>query len=106
MEPSAGSTLVIIVGASEFPKWPSLSNETFRRSAHGFKDYLLHKNGFGLPEKNLFDLFDRGDAAMVQYEEVETFLQTRIRELAKTKCAARDLILYYVGHGGFIQPGD
>jgi hypothetical protein len=106
MQPTPRTTLAIILGASEFPKSPELgSNVAFLSSALDFKGYLLDPNGFALPEKNLLDLFDSPDPVTEQDEQVRTFLQTRVKELKDLGDLAKDLILYYVGHGAFADPG-
>jgi hypothetical protein len=106
MQPSPETTLVIVLGASEYPKIPKLSNEAFRNSATGFKKYLLNRNGFALPKDNLLDLFDSSNGTEKQNELIGTFLQERIEELKKLEAGATDLILYYVGHGTFVDPGN
>jgi hypothetical protein len=107
MQPSPETTLAIIIGASAFPNSSQLGpNDAFQHSARDLKGYLLDKDGFALPVKNLLDLFDSPDAPSIQNAGIKAFLTTRIEELEASKVAATDLILYYVGHGGFYSPGD
>jgi hypothetical protein len=105
--PSPETTLAVILGASEFPKQPNLTgSKSFLKSAQDFKTYLLDQSGLGLPVENVLDLFDCDDAAPEIDERVVTFLEGRQKNLVEQNKRARDLILYYVGHGGFSSPGD
>lgn len=107
MQPTPETTLAVIIGASEFPRLPQVGpNDAFRNSAFEFRSYLLDKDGFALPDKNLIDLFDSQDAAAKQDDEIASFLQTRVSQLKESEVIVTDLILYYVGHGGFFSPND
>src|ERR671927_1338211 len=107
MNPSPETTLVIILGASDFPGAPQLSaNEAFKNSAADFKHYLLNKDGFALPVANLLNLFDSPAPVEMQDNEIGAFLRARSKDLEGSQNPARDLIIYYVGHGGFFTPGD
>lgn len=104
--PSSETTLVVILGASSFPKAPSFtSSEAFRRSAEGFRDYLLSSEGFGLPRENLLDLFDSLLSDSTLDEEVAKFLQQRTNQPKEANTPVRDVLVYYVGHGGFSDNG-
>jgi uncharacterized caspase-like protein len=78
----------------------------FQHSAAGFISYLVAKDGFGLPESNLLDLFDSAKAVSEQDENISEFLKKRTRELKDANAPATDVLVYYVGHGGFFSPGD
>jgi hypothetical protein len=94
------TTLAIIVGASKFPKSPKLAQgEAFAASASDFRNYLLDDEGFGLPQANLNDLFDSEDTPPELLEKMGEFL-------AAQKDKARDLVLYYLGHGGVSATND
>lgn len=88
-------TLVIIFGASQWPKVPSLRDspsDVFENSAGGMKDYLL-KN-LSIQEENLIDLFD--------YPNHPTELTLKIKKAIDEKTSDNqriDLFFYYVGHG-------
>jgi serine/threonine protein kinase len=64
-------------------------------SARAVRDYVLSPEGLGIPAGQLLDLFDDAAAAAKQCENIEAFLTG---DAVRT---ARDLIVYYVGHGGF-----
>ena len=105
-EVSPRTTLAIILGASEWPSSPDLAaSEAFARSARGVRDYLLDENGFGLPEANLLNLFDKDSAPSRIDEEISTFLETRDNDLKQVGSAPTDVVVYYVGHGGFTGKG-
>src|SRR5687767_3005418 len=107
MQVASESTLVVILGASQFPKISQVcENKAFKRSAEDFKAYLLDKQAFALPNNNLLDLFDSKEPTTEQDEHIRTFIQKRIKELKDSNIPATDLVLYYVGHGGFFSPND
>jgi hypothetical protein len=94
-------TLAVILGASVFPKAKDTlgENEAFFNSARGFRRYLLSNTGLNLSTGDLLDLFNADDPATGLNEKIGIFLDQR-------KASATDLIVYYVGHGGFSRPGD
>jgi hypothetical protein len=105
--PSPETTLAIILGASEFPKQPNLvSTQAFLNSAKAFREYLLNSSGLGITAENVLDLFDSDDSAPDMDEKVGNFLEERQQNLSEQNQKARDLLVYYVGHGGFSSPGD
>ena len=58
--PSPDTTLVVIMGASEFPLSPQLGkSQALANSANEVRRYFLDKEGFALPEANLLWLFDK-----------------------------------------------
>jgi hypothetical protein len=107
MQPTPETTLVIVLGASQFPNLPAhMSNPAFRKSAEEFRRYLLDRDGFGLSYRNLLDLFDNPAGPLALDDLVVQFLQRRMKELQGARTPATDLIVYYVGHGGFFPPHD
>jgi hypothetical protein len=104
--PDPKTTLAIILGASEFPKSKSLaSNPAFASSSKKFKEYLIDSTGFGLPTENLLDLFDTTNPPSSIDEIVTEFINERLSELRNRGTPAQDVLLYYVGHGGFTDDG-
>src|SRR6266568_3806981 len=104
-EPSSQTTLVVQLGASEWPRFPELpSSNAFTNSARQLKAYLLNPRQFGIPTENLLDLFDADESADDMDSKVCDFLDQRIAEMKASGNAARDLLVYYVGHGGFVGP--
>lgn len=98
---SPATTLAIILGANQFPRHDLPSPPSFERSAHDFRDYLLARDGLSLPEDNLLDLFDADDHPAEIYARIRSFIAARSSSLGKVGANPRDLIFYYVGHGGF-----
>ena len=90
------STVAIIVGASTFPYCPSLAeSKSFENSAADFREYLLqHIGGFGLSKANVLDLFNTHRSPTEIDRDISDFLKRR-------KETIRDVLFYYVGHGGF-----
>ncbi len=101
--PSPQTTLVILLGASEWPDYPLFqASGAFTNAAQRFKDYLLAPQQFALPPENLLDLFDSTKSADETDQAIGTFLEQRTGALKAMDTPARDVLLYFVGHGGFI----
>ena len=91
------ATAVIVLGASRFKKSPTLDRDGFRFSAEDFVDYVLDKRLLSLPAVNLLNLFDSQLPPGDQLEAVCDFLSSQ-----QAAAATKDVILYYIGHGGFV----
>ncbi len=103
--PTAPTTLVIVLGASAWPNSPGFqASGAFAHAAQGFRDYMLDPNGFGLSVTNLLDLFDAQTSSSDQLEMLGSFLERRTRALEAANQATRDVLIYFVGHGGFAGP--
>jgi hypothetical protein len=102
------TTLVIILGASEWPychsEWPDLrqASHCLKQSADSFREYLLSPGGFGLPSSHLKNLFNSDLESVALIEDVSGFLKDR----CDSNKNLSDLIIYYVGHGGFSRNHD
>jgi uncharacterized caspase-like protein len=100
--PKPKNTLALIIGASE---WPNLNefqaSPSFRKSAEDFRDYLLDENGFGLPLDNLCYLFNTHQNSTDIISEISQFLIEKLNKSLPQEQLPQDLIVYYVGHGGF-----
>jgi len=92
--PDAATTIAVLLGASEYPRKSVWSNPVLCSSAHAFRDYIQSEMGFALPPGQVLDLFDSELDPTSQLIHVGDFLAARTR-------TATDLVLYYVGHGGF-----
>ena len=92
IEATADGARVILLGASDYPYQPHLSNPRFRDSAAAVRDYFLDPAGFGLRADNWLDLFDAETEAPGQYERIKAFLQQRAT-------GQTDVLVYYIGHG-------
>src|SRR5947209_837576 len=101
--PSPQTTLLILLGASEWPLFPEFqSSEAFAHAARGLKAYFLDPKRFGLSPENVLDVFNSNHSADEQDAQIGQFLEQRIAALNATSHAARDLLVYFVGHGGFV----
>lgn len=90
------TTLVILLGASSWPRTHLDGGPSFSNSANDLRDYFLDPKGFALPPANLKNLFDEPNSPTEVLEEVSDFLEQTVM-----KGRFHDLILYYVGHGFF-----
>ena len=98
--------LVVILGASNFPKASRLAaGRLFYDSAADFRDYLTDQNGLAVQKSNIQWLFDDNRAAGDQLEDIASFLDYRTNELKRQDSPAQDMLLYYVGHGLFARGG-
>lgn len=105
LPPTAPTTLVIVLGASAWPKSSGFqASEAFVHAAQGFRDYMLDPHGFGLPAANLLDLFEARSSVSYQLEQLGSFLEQRTQALKAANQAVRDVLVYFVGHGGFAGP--
>ncbi len=105
LPPIAPTTLVTLLGASSWPNSPGFqASNAFVRAAQGFRDCILDPHGFGLPAANLLDLFDALASASDQLEMLGSFLEQRAQTLKAANQAVRDVLVYFVGHGGFAGP--
>jgi hypothetical protein len=105
LPPTAHTTLVIELGASSWPNSPGFqASKAFMHAARGFRDYLLDPDSFGLPKANLLDLFDAATSASDQLEQLGSFLEKRTQALKEANQVVRDVLVYFVGHGGFVGP--
>ena len=74
-----------------------MDSPAFKNSANRFKQYILSNNGFGLPDKNLLDLFDSEIGKTDQIKQLSNFLKKR----SSVEPKPTDILIYYIGHGGF-----
>ncbi len=100
--PSPQTTLVVLLGASQWPYSPDFpQSQAFTNAARRLKEYFLYPQAFGLPSGNLLDLFDSDQSADDLDREIGQFLDQRISRMKAGGFAAKDLVVYFVGHGGF-----
>jgi hypothetical protein len=57
---SAETTLVVILGASIYPRKPASTNPVLGASAAGFRDYVVSGAGMAIPPEQLLDLSHDG----------------------------------------------
>lgn len=100
-------TLAIVFGASEWPDYPDfIAAPSFGRSAREVADYLCDAKGLDLPRRNVQVLIDTFESASELVEQMHGFIQRRRAELRQSGTPATDLLIYYVGHGGFDSRDD
>ncbi len=100
--PSPQTTLAILLGASAWPHSPDFHGSVaFDNVARGFRAYLLNPRHFGLPEENFCDLFDTEQGPDKIDRSIRSFLDQRTSAMRQMGNAPRDLLFYFVGHGGF-----
>jgi len=101
-DPTPQTTLVILLGASEWPDSPDFpGSQAFANTARDFRAYLLNPQQFGLPEENFFDLFDTEHGPEKIDQAIRHFLEQRTAAMQQARKPPRDLLFYFVGHGGF-----
>src|SRR5258705_11559537 len=94
----AEGKIAAILGASEFPRAPQFnSHPAFKASATEFHRYLRDAGGLGIAKEDVLDLFDSALNVIEQSLKLIDFLKRHPR--------ASDLLIYYVGHGGFLPGG-
>jgi hypothetical protein len=101
--PSPQTTLAILLGASEWPESPDFpGSKAFANAMSSFRSYLFDPRRFGLPKENALDLFDDSSGPHVINRKIRQFLDSKIAEMKLAGNVAKDLLLYFVGHGGFV----
>ena len=101
-DPTPQTTLVILLGASEWPDSPDFpGSPAFANVARDFREYLLNPQQFGLPEENILDLFDTEHGPEKIDQAIRQFLDERIVVMQQAGMPPRDLLFYFAGHGGF-----
>jgi hypothetical protein len=100
--PSNDTTLAILLGASQWTMTQLESSEAFRHSSVRMQEYFLSADFFNLPRDNVLDLFDNADFGPIQIRTTGRWIAERTEALRACGKQVADVILYYVGHGGFI----
>jgi hypothetical protein len=97
-------TLIVILGASLFPKSPKLAaGSAFSNSAADLLNYATAADGLAVENDDVLSLFDDERSPSDQLEQVTTFLQNRSSMWSEGAEGPRNLLLYYVGHGLFTR---
>lgn len=98
-----GTTLVVLLGASSFPRYPTLdAAPAFLHSKEDFKEYLLSSTGMALPKENILDLFDAKSQPADIEQSIHDFLSPRMG----SQSPPSDVIFYYCGHGAYLKEGE
>jgi hypothetical protein len=93
------TTLLVVLGASEFPRSSLKPSRAFLAAADSIQDYFV--NGFGLPIENSCSFFNSLHEPSALDDGIADWLEFRKRQLAVSGNPVQDLIVYYVGHGSF-----
>jgi hypothetical protein len=99
--PPGKTTLVAILGASEFPRSAFEPSPAFEAAASKMLDYFLDPDGYNLDHANYIWLFDYLLDPSGTLDRLAGFITDRITVLKQDATSVSDLIIYYVGHGGF-----
>ncbi|GGK72437.1 tetratricopeptide repeat protein [Rufibacter glacialis] len=104
-KPTGETTLVILLGASEYPKAINFNNgiNAFMHASNSVRDYFM--SHFNVPKENFLDFFDTPLSASDIHVEMARFLESGIDRLRASGSKAKDLIFYYIGHGDFVERG-
>jgi hypothetical protein len=90
--------LLAMLGASEFPRRGDLSSPAFAKSHTALRDWLLDQaHGPMVAGEDCLDLFNSPRSWPDQEAELADWLVAR----TATEPVPTDLIVHYVGHGGF-----
>src|SRR4051812_18937092 len=98
--PKPDTSVALVLGASEWPYHARLGkSEAFRASADDLLGYL--RDGLGLPTGQIKSLFDADLSDDDQLAEIQRFVTHQVEEARARAKPIRDLLIFYVGHGGF-----
>jgi tetratricopeptide (TPR) repeat protein len=105
-EMSPETTLVVILGAQEWPQCPNVQKmPQAGTAARNLENYLFSSSGLGLPRDNVLNLFDSLSAPAAMIKDVSEFVRRRTAViLNELKRPAADLLIYFVGHGEKLLP--
>src|SRR5271163_1555765 len=101
LDPKPSTSLLVVLGASEFPRISLKSSTAFERAASSIYRYFLSGIGFGLLIENCFPFFNSEYDPNTLDDQITIRLQTRMQQLQVAGNPAADLVVYYVGHGSF-----
>lgn len=91
--PTPETTWFVLLGAGSYPRRADWTNPVLGASARALRDYVTSPMGLAVPAYQILDLFDDSAPAILQCERIGAFLRDGAAR------SARDLILYYIGHG-------
>jgi hypothetical protein len=105
--PSGDRCLLILLGAADFTKYvgkgekTDRAKEAFAKAAEEVWNFFGDAtNGIAIPFDNRKKLFDDPDVYYQQLSsDIEEFIARRDKAIGGT--GAQDIIIYYIGHGGF-----
>jgi endonuclease G len=90
--------LLVLLGASVFPRRPDLSSPAFAASHTALRGWMLDPaHGPAVRQADCLTLFDSAQS----WPDQETALLDWLADRLATDPAPTDLVIHYVGHGGF-----
>jgi hypothetical protein len=98
---SPTQTLLVIFGADNWPRLDLKGSEHFSNSARAFKTYFT--DVLGVVELNVLDLFNSDLEGGRQVVACGLWLRQRITETAETSNPITDIIIFYTGHGDYLE---
>jgi hypothetical protein len=104
---TAGGSLAVILGASEWPNFPNFETRpAFQNSANFFRDYLLREEGLGLPAGNLLWLFDNEEHPGAIVDRISRFLRTKAEDAIRKIFFRNVPVAVEIGRQASIASGD
>jgi hypothetical protein len=100
-----GYSAAVLLGAQIWPENPTLNGgPAFADSAAGMESYICSDIGLRLdPDRDVLNLFDADVEASEQLNAIGKFLREWVERSGGGQTALTDLLIYYVGHGGFFE---
>jgi hypothetical protein len=102
--PSPQTTLLILLGASSWPRSELGGSTAFENAVRDLQAYFLSDPyGFHLPRSHALDLFNSDDSGPDILDRISNFLKDRIALNKESGADIRDILVYFVGHGGITK---
>ncbi|MBY3366504.1 caspase family protein [Rhizobium laguerreae] len=95
------TTLLLILGAEEFPNAGLQGSIAFANAVRSILTYFLSPYGYRLPQENVIYFFDDELDPSALDRTIRVELTASLARLTAKGTPATDLIVYYVGHGSF-----
>ncbi|MGD0104071.1 MAG: hypothetical protein ABSC06_08550 [Rhodopila sp.] len=92
-------SLVLLLGASIWPKMGLAEEPSYRRSARFIQEYVTNSTGLAIPERRILDLFDSLKPTHEQLIEIQDFIAT-----TATADDITDVLIYAISHGDVPRP--
>jgi len=103
-DPSPQTTLLILLGASRWPLANLDSSPAFENAKNALQAYFLSDpHGFHLPESNVLDCFNSNDTGPDILDRISDFLRDSMAMKKASSTQVRDILVYFVGHGGITK---
>jgi hypothetical protein len=103
--PTSNTTLAVVIGMMEAPGIGLEPMESLRHSAVAVVRFFRDPAGMGLAEGNVSNFFMEHVGRDDLLNKMGEFLGQRAKAMRDNHQPVRDVLIYYVGHGEFIQAG-